>query len=248
MDDKLEFLSHEYIKNLPSNPLEALDTILSEYFKLGSVEIRANYSRTILSLLKLYNKSHPEIIQNITDLNTLDSYLGSKNEIQGFNNTYSSTHDNVISILSIRDAKAEVESKVNDLSELLEFGEVTYSLDDDDRKNIQQLINELRDSISNSEDISEEHKNRLLNQLVELQKEFDKKIPDRIVLYGRIFEFVYFVKAVVKEAEPLVDKSLEILKVLKKPIVINLKLQRAPDIKSILAPKNDDDSEGEEND
>lgn len=59
-----------------------------------------------------------------------------------------------------------------------------YFLSDADLARIQTLVNELRDEISRSTKLAEDHRKRLLSRLERLQRELHKRISDLDRFYG----------------------------------------------------------------
>jgi len=85
-----------------------------------------------------------------------------------------------------------------------------YQFSDGDIKRIQELINELRDLISESKLFDGKHKERILNKLEGLQKELHKKMSSLDKLWGLIGEAGVVLGKFGEDAKPFVDRMVEI--------------------------------------
>lgn len=89
-----------------------------------------------------------------------------------------------------------------------------YKFTDGDLKRIQTLINELRDSISESELFDEKHRQRLLMKLEELQKGLHKKVTSLDKFWGLIGEAGIVFGKFGNDVKPLVDRIREITEII----------------------------------
>ncbi len=85
-----------------------------------------------------------------------------------------------------------------------------YEFSQGDYNRVQSLISELRDHISNSEIIEENHKHRLLKRLERLQSELHKRVPDLDRFWGLIGDAGVVLGKFGKDVKPLVDNIKEI--------------------------------------
>lgn len=85
-----------------------------------------------------------------------------------------------------------------------------YEFSQGDLERLQSLINELRSSISISDDLDENHRARLLARLEKLQKELHKKISDLDGFWGLIGDAGVVAGKLGTDAKPLVDRIKEI--------------------------------------
>jgi hypothetical protein len=85
-----------------------------------------------------------------------------------------------------------------------------YEFTDGDLNRIQQLINELRQSISSSELFEDGHKSRLLRRLESLQSEMHKKMSDVDRFWGLIGDAGIVIGKFGKDAKPFVDRIREL--------------------------------------
>ena len=86
-----------------------------------------------------------------------------------------------------------------------------YEFSDGDLKRIQQLINELRDIISESKEIGDDHKRRLLKKLEKLQSELHKKMSDLDRFWGILGEAGVILYNLGVNAKPMIDRIREII-------------------------------------
>lgn len=94
------------------------------------------------------------------------------------------------------------------------FSKKVYSLSDNEYATIQQNINTLRDKINNSKDFTDEHRDRLLKKLEELQKEIHKKMSSYDKILGNVVSIGHTLGRTTKEAEPFIHEVKEILKII----------------------------------
>ena len=88
-----------------------------------------------------------------------------------------------------------------------------YEFDDADFDRIQTLINELRELITASEVIDEDHKSRLLKRLEKLQQELHKKMSNVDMLWGLIGDAGVVLGKFGHDVKPLTDRIREIVEI-----------------------------------
>lgn len=89
----------------------------------------------------------------------------------------------------------------------------SYEFSQGDLNRIQTLINELRDSISNSDLYENNHKERILKKLEDLQKELHKKVANLDKFWGLVGEAGVVLGKFGNDAKPLVDRIREIAQI-----------------------------------
>ena len=72
-----------------------------------------------------------------------------------------------------------------------------------DKEQIQEKINSLRDQINNTQTLTEEHRNRILTKLNELQAELDKPLGDFYAWLGKLMMLGKAIKQFAEDASPL---------------------------------------------
>ena len=80
-----------------------------------------------------------------------------------------------------------------------------YEFSKGDLDNIQELLNKLRDLISESQELGEDHKHRLLKKLERLQSELHKKVSDLDRFWGFFIDASIVVGLMGENAKPMVD-------------------------------------------
>jgi hypothetical protein len=85
-----------------------------------------------------------------------------------------------------------------------------YKFSEGDFKRTQQLLNELKDLISKSDEIDEDHKSRLLRKLEGLQSELHKKVSDFDRFWGFIVESAVYLGKSGKAVKPIIDRIQEL--------------------------------------
>jgi len=89
-----------------------------------------------------------------------------------------------------------------------------YRFSDGDLSRIQELLNELRDLISRSNDFDAKHKERLLLRLESLQKEMHKKMSSLDKFWGLVGDAGVVIGKFGKDAKPFVDRIREITQII----------------------------------
>lgn len=85
-----------------------------------------------------------------------------------------------------------------------------YEFSQGDLVEVQGLINELRGLISESKDLDQNHKQRLLRRLEQLQSELHKKMSDLDRFWGLIGDAGVVLNKLGNDAKPIVDRIREI--------------------------------------
>ena len=89
----------------------------------------------------------------------------------------------------------------------------SYEFTQGDLKRVQQLINELREEITKSELIQNEHKERLLKRLETLQAEIHKKMSDLDKFWGLIGDAGVVIGKFGNDIKPVVDRIKELVQI-----------------------------------
>lgn len=92
-------------------------------------------------------------------------------------------------------------------------GDFCYEFTEGDLKQIQSILNELRDIITNGEEFEENHKKRLLNKLEKLQQELHKKVSTLDNIWGLIGEAGVVIGKFGKDSKPIVDRIRELVEI-----------------------------------
>ncbi|MFK3604012.1 hypothetical protein A7D21_17710 [Pseudomonas sp. AP19] len=103
--------------------------------------------------------------------------------------------------------QSDIEQRMNRLI----TGSFGYELTDGDLNEVQDLVNRLRELIVGSEELSADHRQRLLKRLEEVQRELHKKLSTLDHLYCLAIEASIVAGKVGKNAEPIVKVAKAIL-------------------------------------
>lgn len=85
-----------------------------------------------------------------------------------------------------------------------------YEFTESDLERTQQLLNELRELISKSDEIDEDHRSRLLTKLEGLQSELHKKVSDFDRFWGFVVESGLYLGKFGKAVKPITDRIREL--------------------------------------
>ncbi|WP_029889961.1 hypothetical protein [Polycyclovorans algicola] len=88
-----------------------------------------------------------------------------------------------------------------------------YEFSQGDLDEVQRLINELRDMVSASTHLEDEHRHRVLKRLERLQSELHKKVSDLDRFWGLIGDAGVVFGKLGKDAKPFVDRITEISRI-----------------------------------
>lgn len=209
----------KFIENLSEDKKIALRDLCSEYLDVYKKEgVHSNNYEKYLEGLGVINA--------FMDLNNFDyknvEIIGKSNE--DMNNIiayilaiFENANRKIASYLPKRKAKEKVENSKQLF--LYKFGNIFhYGFSDNDLEEIQRLIDKLRKLISSSEEIEQNHKNRLLKRLEKLQSELHKKTSNLDRFYGLIIEASIVYRKVGENAKPIIDCVKKIIDILS-PII-----------------------------
>lgn len=85
-----------------------------------------------------------------------------------------------------------------------------YEFSKGDLERVQELINELREQIAESNALEDEHRRRLLKRLESLQAEVHKRVSDLDRFWGLVGDAGVVLGKLGKDAKPIVDRVKEI--------------------------------------
>jgi hypothetical protein len=216
---KTQFFTESFLDALPDDPLLALAEVCTEFRKFDQAaaqkpELHGDYLSAVAvlqALAKSRTFSLPIPVpgpganaqQNI---NNIRDYIF---QIEG--HLTQRLHSDFIQRESDKySARFEADS--------------AYVFPDDDYKRIQELLNEMRDILSNTKSIPEKHKRRLLERLERMQRELHKKTSDLDRFWGFIGEVGIAAGKFGKDIKPFVDRVRELTEIVSKAIQVKEKL------------------------
>ncbi len=207
-------LETQLLEKLPSEPFEALEQLVSEYFaaqlerkhdsvpgehdKRGFREAALRYSIAARLLMRRSNLG-----LNLTAPNPDLNYE------RFFHNT-EQYFNNIQALLIEARINRELVSK-DPL--ILSADGFAYNLDADDMKTVQNKINELRQAIQQADFLEERFKRRLLIRLEKMQSELHKEISDFDIILGGVADAADTMGHVGEKAKPIVDRFRDIMEV-----------------------------------
>ncbi|NWC99759.1 hypothetical protein HX869_13515 [Pseudomonas sp. P7779] len=109
-----------------------------------------------------------------------------------------------IEAILARDNAVQLQSEMEQRFNRLITGTFGYELTEGDLNEVQDLLNRLRDLVTKSEELTDNHKERLLKRLEEVQQELHKKLSKLDKLYCLAIEVSVVAGTIGKNAEPLV--------------------------------------------
>jgi len=116
---------------------------------------------------------------------------------------------NMHSRISGEAAKLKVDSLRSKFRASLKSG-FAYEFSQGDLDQVQNLLNELREQITNAHQLDKEHQQRLLRRLEKLQSELHKKVSDLDRFWGLIGDAGVVFGKLGNDAKPIVDRVREI--------------------------------------
>lgn len=205
------FFAEDFMKTLPDDPVQAGYAITQRF-----LDIHRKLSSDVTEQMKHY-----------------EEYLAALGLFQAFGESYGislpyplmgpNQFDNLHAIRDFfeRNAKSlgQLYSKLLVESAkqkyLPRFGKTfAYEFSEGDFKRVQELINELRDLITQSPLFEEDHKRRLLRRLEKLQAELHKKVTNLDVFWGLVGDAGVAIGKFGNDVKPIVDRITELVQII----------------------------------
>jgi hypothetical protein len=198
-----------FIENLPDDPALAGKKICDEFNKfiesLPQGQESDYYEEYLkaLAMLLAYSEAHGVVL----DFPPLDSNIETNiNKITEFIFESRGAFYHKLTVGTLDQYRKTFERK---------FGKgFLYEFSDGDLKRIQLLINELKEMVSETKDLDDDHKLRLLKRLEKLQSELFKKVSDLDRFWGLLIDGTIVLKKVGENAKPIIDRIQEIAKII----------------------------------
>jgi hypothetical protein len=198
-----------FLNSLPNDPYEAARSLYNKFSEENRKFPNAG------SRFKNYNKF-------IEAFAAMEAFLNATGLPFAAPSLVKDKHENIEHIIKffsgVRKGLDERDINLTLVSAREKYGKVfgttfTYQFSDGDIKRIQELLNELRDTITKSKLFDAKHKQRILNKLEGLQSELHKKMTSLDKLWGLIGEAGVALGKFGKDAKPLVDRIREIAQI-----------------------------------
>lgn len=233
----------KFINNLPDETIYALGKICNRFLATYDIDPQSEVDQSHMTA------AFDDYEEAVKALGFLIAFADARNLHFEFPKLSGDRAENVSKILEMfhriyKDYENQFPNFVLEKSKQkyeIEFGRTfIYEFPEDDLKRIQELINELRTLISESKEIEENHKARLLSRLEKLQSELHKKVSDLDRFWGLIGDAGLVMGKLGKDAKPIVDRIRELVDIVWK---VQTMAEGLPSNTPIALPP----SEGEDN-
>lgn len=196
----------DFFSNLPKDPANAAFSLVVQFKKFADQCTRDNTSlenyEKYLEAAALCHAFIGILEVSVPKLSlTSDHSQNIANIMQFFNHASKAFSEKKIDFLSIQ-ARDKLQSQFESL--------LIYKFTDGDLSRIQGIINELRDMITGSDYFSENHKERLLKRLEEMQLELHKKMSSVDKFWGFIMDAGPALGKFGSDAKPFFDRINEL--------------------------------------
>jgi hypothetical protein len=175
--------SEKFLQELPADTLEADNKMLSVVSDLFGQNATADYiNNEIVPALMVYLAFRESRGLTSPKLQWTGESSENYNAARAFLN-FSHT-DYLLRKTSAQGTDAYVKAK--HLFEIQSGAMFCYNFDDDDIKRIQKYLNELRELFVKADQLDDDHRQRLLKRLEQLQSELHKKVSDLDRFWGLV--------------------------------------------------------------
>ena len=229
------YFDKEMLRQLPADNVEALLLLSHEILRLeaqcGKDE---GWSKTLYNdYLEAYSifKSFGEVRKIDLKLPTITSNWES--DIDSLWQYFKKNSVGWQQIVSERTTKSILDDKRLEYTNFFESVE-EYEFNDQDFARVQDLINELRKLIGDSNLITPDHKRRLLRRLEAMQSEIHKKSSDIDRFWGFVAEAGIVTRKFGEDMKPISDRVTELGKIVIAVIMSKEGIQALPDITKLL--------------
>ena len=203
------YFEDEFIKSLPDEPREAVISVCQRYNQIAHSKRGADQNtrhqlvlegHAFLEIL-LKSRGVPAVTVSITgkaeqDIDIVKKWVG-----------------DVLESMKTKLSRSSYEDYVNTYS--IKLGTMFhYEFSEGDLEKIQGLLNELRDLISETQELEEDHRHRLLKRLEKLQSELHKKVSDLDRFWGFFIDASIVIGMVGKNAKPMAEVIQKIVKII----------------------------------
>ncbi len=193
------------------------NSLLHSDYENNALHLKEMVQQAIL-IMTDYRDNHAEGLDLFSSLDTLRC-------INDFS-TYSGFEPITMQSYELKDPDSILDAIANYYTEYVfyilsnsfthHFNKKKYEFTDEEYKTIQDTINQLRDDIQKSEIFGEDHKERLLKKLEELQKEFHQKMNRLDKFLGQVSSIGVALGKFGKDAKPMFDRVNETIKITNK--------------------------------
>lgn len=202
------FFDEGFIDELRFNPIHGVLDICKR--TLGEINQSGSSDYDYELLLESYTLIDSLVNAQLIEKIELPSIHGDKDS-----DSYTLIHflEKLLSYYEKEVTKLKLESYKNKFQLSLNAG-FSYELSQGDLERIQQLINELRSEISNSDFFEQDHKQRLLKRLEKIQSELHKRMSDLDKFWGLIGDAGVAIGKFGEDVKPIVERVKEITEII----------------------------------
>jgi hypothetical protein len=232
---KLQKFTPELLLNLPANNEAALQTLCEEFIRFNKEAMNspAHHDDYIeaLGILRAFG-DHRKI-----KFNKLPAISQKTEEnISSIISFFVGLQHEVNASVAMRNAQVHLTAKTEEYASLF-AGIPAYEFTDEEYKKLQDLISELRDLITMSKLISDDHRRRLLRRLEAMQGELHKKTSDIDRFWGFIGEAGIAVRKFGEDMKPISDRVQALGHIVIGVILAKEGIHALPEITKLLGPK-----------
>lgn len=203
--------SEEFIQYVEENPIvgivDACNTISSEVSKVAP----NNWNEQAHELL-WEGASFLELVIENNNFHTNSEFPEASGSIEGNCRILMEYIEKIKRLFDKHSIKIKVES-YKDRYQTAFKASFAYEFSQGDFDRIQALINELREKITGNDSFEDNHKQRLLKRLENLQSELHKRVPDLDKFWGMVGDAGVVVGKLGADAKPIVDRVKEIAEI-----------------------------------
>lgn len=236
----------QFIKNLPPEKWEALFALTQYFFLKHKALANTPWRETHDQYIEAY-----ALFESFAKANSIAFQFKAPSRISEQNKNLA------FEIAQSLDSMARKRIETRNTLGLLEeararYGSVlgkgfAYVFSDGDLKRIQELINELRTLISDSEQFEEDHKSRLLKRLEKLQQELHKRMSSLDKFWGLVGEAGVVLGKFGNDSKPFVDRIREIAQIIWSTQIRSEELPSGLSLPLLTEQKDQKHKEGETN-
>lgn len=199
-------LDEKFIESLPSDPLLALNAVVVHSIAFwdglsgGKEQNEYEFFLESFAISKALIGNIPEIVieEPVLDCEVADVVAN----IHNYFHLVKSTIAEHLVLLKLAQFNSKYQAKFSNA--------FAYEFTDGDLERIQNLITELRESISSSDVFEENHKLRLLARLEKMQSEMHKKMADLDRFWGLVGDAGVVLGKFGNDVKPIVNRIKEI--------------------------------------
>ena len=201
------YLDDDFIKGLAEDSREAIIAICKRYRRIwNSVKSGSDKYQLALEVYAFLQTFFSVRGLPLIEVNITGDLDGDTKNIDGF----------------IRDLGKKTQAKIHvrTLDEYkhhyaIKFGtEFHYEFSEGDLQKIQGLLNKLRTLISDSQDLTEDHKSRLLKRLEALQSELHKRVSNLDRFWGFFIDASIVIGLMGENAKPMIEAVQKIVQII----------------------------------